>query len=174
MKDEKPIIKVTTPRSEKYDVKADIYDSDPKGDHKTIHIVMDTDEGEGHIIDTMDGKTEHTDIKCYLTTACMRFYQNNFNDNCYELNVLRWFRDNFIDITDVEHYYEVAPKIVKKINEEQNADIIYDYIYDNIVDYCVVQIEKDNYDLAYSVYKENILLFETYYGFNNKNIRIKK
>lgn len=30
MEDDEPIIKVTTPRSEKYDVKVDVYDSDPK------------------------------------------------------------------------------------------------------------------------------------------------
>ena len=47
--------------------------------------------------------TEH----CYLTTACMKYFQENFDDNCYELTVLRWFRDNFVSKEDIEHYYEV-------------------------------------------------------------------
>lgn len=54
--------------------KTDVYDSDLKEDHKTIRIVMDTNKGEGHIINTTDGKTQHTDIKFYLTTICMKFY----------------------------------------------------------------------------------------------------
>lgn len=33
---------------------------------------------------------------CYLTSACMRHFQDEFDDNCYELSILRWFRDNFV------------------------------------------------------------------------------
>ena len=65
---------------------------------------------------------------CYLTTACMKHYLNNFDDNCYELTVLRWFRDNFVSKEDIEHYYKVAPIIVEAINEEEKSDIIYDYM----------------------------------------------
>lgn len=52
---------------------------------------------------------------CYLTSACMKHFQKNFDDNCYELTVLRWFRDNFVSKEDIEHYYNVAPIIVKKL-----------------------------------------------------------
>ena len=97
---------------------------------------------------------------CYLTSACMKYFQENFDDNCYELTVLRWFRDNFVSKEDIEHYYEVAPIIVESINNEEKSDIIYNYIYDNIVDYCVVQIEQGNYDKAYSRYKSSVLTLE--------------
>ena len=97
---------------------------------------------------------------CYLTSACMKYFQENFDDNCYELTVLRWFRDNFVSKEDIEHYYEVAPIIVESINNEEKSDIIYNYIYDNIVDYCVVQIEQGNYDKAYSRYKNSVLILE--------------
>ena len=97
---------------------------------------------------------------CYLTSACMKYFQENFDDNCYELTVLRWFRDNFVSKEDIEHYYEVAPIIVESINNEEKSDIIYNYIYDNIVDYCVVQIEQGNYDKAYSRYKSGVLTLE--------------
>ena len=83
-----------------------------------------------------------------------------FNDNCYELTVLRWFRDNFVSSEDIKHYYEVAPTIVEGIENEEQNNIIYDYIYDGVVDYCVEQIENGNYSEAYSRYKSSILTFE--------------
>ena len=90
----------------------------------------------------------------------MKYFQENFDDNCYELTVLRWFRDNFVSKEDKEHYYEIAPIIVETINKEEQSSIIYDYIYDNIVDYCVEQIEQGHYDKAYSRYKNSVLTLE--------------
>lgn len=160
MADDKPIIKATTPNSSKYDTKIDVYTSDPKGPHESIHIAVNSDSKSAHIIDTTNGGTEHTDVKCYLTSACMKYFQEKFDDNCYELTVLRWFRDNFVSKEDIQHYYEVAPIIVETINKEEKSDIIYDYIYDNIVDYCVKQIEQGNYEAAYNRYKNSVLVLE--------------
>ena len=160
MADDKPIIKATTPNSGKYDTKIDVYTSDPKGPHESIHIAVDSDSKSAHIIDTTNGSTEHTDVKCYLTSACMKYFQEKFDDNCYELTVLRWFRDNFVSKEDIEHYYEVAPIIVEAINKEEKSGIVYDYIYDNIVDYCVKQIEQGNYKAAYKRYKNSVLALE--------------
>lgn len=160
MANDKPIIKATTPNSNKYDTKIDVYTSDPKGPHESIHIAVDSDSKSAHIIDTTNGSTEHTDVKCYLTSACMKHFQDKFDDNCYELTVLRWFRDNFVSNEDINHYYETAPIIVESINSEEKSDIVYDYIYDNIVDYCILQIEQGNYDKAYNRYKNSILLLE--------------
>ena len=137
-----------------------MYTKDPKGPHESIHIVIDSDSKSTHIIDTTNGSTEHTDIKCYLNSACMKYFQENFDDNCYELTVLRWFRDNFVSKEDIAHYYEVAPIIVETINKEEKSDVIYNYIYDNIVDYCVEQIEQGNYDKAYNWYKNSVLTLE--------------
>ena len=160
MADDKQIIKATTPNSSKYDTKIDVYTSDPKGPHESIHIAVNSDSNSAHIIDTTNGGTEHTDVKCYLTSACMKYFQEKFDDNCYELTVLRWFRDNFVSKEDIQHYYEVAPIIVETINKEEKSDIIYDYIYDNIVDYCVEQIEQGNYEAAYNRYKNSVLVLE--------------
>lgn len=160
MKDDKPIIKATKPKSNKYDTKIDVYTSDPKGPHDSIHIAVDSSSKSAHIIDTTNGSTEHKNIKCYLTSACMKHFQEKFDDNCYELTVLRWFRDNFVSKEDIEHYYEIAPIIVETINKEKNANIIYGYIYENVIDYCVKQIEQGNYDKAYSRYKNSILTLE--------------
>lgn len=160
MKDDKPIIKATKPKSNKYDTKIDVYTSDPKGPHNSIHIAVDSSSKSAHIIDTINGSTEHKNIKCYLTSACMKHFQEKFDDNCYELTVLRWFRDNFVSKEDIEHYYKVAPIIVEAINKEEKSGIIYDYIYDNVVDYCVEQIEQGNYDKAYSRYRSSVLTLE--------------
>ena len=157
MVDDKPIIKASTPNSNRYDTKIDIYTSDPRGPHDTIHVAVDSDSKSSHIIDSTDGSTEHSDVKCFLTSACMEHFQENFDDNCYELMVLRWFRDNYVSEIDVNHYYEIAPIIVEAINQEVKENIIYNYIYDNVVDYCIKQIENGNYKEAYNRY---ILCFE--------------
>ena len=107
---------------------------------------------------------------CYLTSACMKYFQEKFDDNCYELIVLRWFRDNFVSTDDKKHYYDIAPKIVEAIGKEIDSNLIYNYIYDNIVDYCVTQIEQGNYNEAYNRYKYSVQLLEKYYigSLNNK------
>lgn len=137
------------------------YDKDPSdSSHSSIHVNWDSETGKGSIVDTTSGDKESTDISCFLTTACMRHFQDKFDDNCYELRVLRWFRDNFISQKDIEHYYKITPIIVETINKEEKAEIIYDYIYDNVVDYCVEQIEQGNYEAAYSRYKNSFLTLE--------------
>lgn len=164
MADDKPIIKATTPNSSKYDTKIDVYTSDPRGPHESIHIAVDSNSKSAHVIDTTNGSTQHTDVKCFLTSACMRYFHDNFDDNCYELTVLRWFRDNFVSKEDKDYYYIIAPIIVENINKEEKSDIIYDYIYENIVDYCVEQIEHGNYETAYSRYKNSVLILEEQFG----------
>lgn len=69
----------------------DFYDRDPQdSSHESIHINWDSSTGKGNIHDTTGGSDTNTDIRCYLTSACMKHFQNNFNDNCEELTVLRW------------------------------------------------------------------------------------
>ena len=141
-------------------VKVDFYDKNPSDpNHKSIHTHISND-GSYSTQDNVNGSNEKSSGGCYLTSACMKYFQERFDDNCYELTVLRWFRDNFVSEEDIEHYYEVAPIIVETINKEEKSEIIYDYIYDNIVDYCVEQIEQGNYDKAYSRYKNSVLILE--------------
>lgn len=163
MEDNKPIIKASTPNSKKYDTKIDIYTSDPKGPHDSIHIAVDSDTKTAHIIDTTNGDTEHTDVGCYLTTACMRHYNKDFDDNCEELSILRWFRDKFVLPDDIMRYYATAPSIVATINSLETLEKrnnIYNYIYNSVVKYCVEAIKKGDYDKAYSRYKAMVLTLE--------------
>ena len=142
-----------------------IYDKDPKDpDHTSIHINWDSKTGKGTIVDTTNGSKETTDVGCYLTTACMRFLNENFDDKCYELEVLRWFRDNFVSKEDVDHYYKTAPIIVEAINNSENPNAAYEYIYNNIVAYCVERIKNGNYEAAYNRYKNSVLALEETYA----------
>ena len=142
-----------------------IYDKRPdtKG-HSSTHINYNTETGKGSIVEHgSSGGSTSTDISCYLTTACMNYYLNNFDDNCYELFVLRWFRDNFVSIEDIKHYYKTAPMIVEAIEQDEYKEIVYNYIYDNVILSCIEAIESGDYNFAYDRYKESILCLENSY-----------
>lgn len=139
-----------------------IYDKNPsENGHSAIHVNINTDTGKGSIVEHgSDGKPTKTDTSCYLTSACMKHFQESFEDSCYELTILRWFRDNFVSKEDIEHYYQTSPYIVNAIDAEEHKDLVYDYIYDNIIDYCVKSIESGDYATAYDRYKASILSLE--------------
>ena len=42
----------------------------------------------------------------------MKHQLKYFDDNCYELTTLRWFRDKFVTKSDIQYYYQIAPIIV--------------------------------------------------------------
>lgn len=100
---------------------------------------------------------------CYLTGACMHHYQSNFNDNCHELQILRWFRDNKVSLIDKLYYYKVAPSIVKSIEDSPIKEKIYHYIYKQVINPCVLAIENGNYKFAYRKYKENVQWLKNYF-----------
>lgn len=140
-----------------------IYDKNPsEKDHSAIHVNINTDTGKGSVVEHgSDGKTTTTNTSCYLTSACIKHFQDRFDDNCYELTVLRWFRDNFVSQEDIAHYYQTAPVIVAGIDQcGKNAGIAYDYIYENVVRACVEAIENGDYDFAYQRYKSSTLALE--------------
>ena len=139
-----------------------IYNKNPSSpNHESIHINYNTKTGKGNIVESNgSGGKSTTGIGCSLTTSCMEHLKDKFDDNCYELTVLRWFRDNFVSQEDIEHYYKTAPIIVEAINRTENNDMIYDYIYDNVVNACVSAIEQGDYEFAYNRYKCSILSFE--------------
>ena len=142
----------------------DIYDRDPRDpEHKSIHLNWDHD-GHASITRTTEGEKKHTDTTCYITTACMRHFKGNFDDNCYELSLLRWFRDNYVSEEDIALYYELAPTIVETINEDENANSIYENIYNNVISYCVTKIEQGDYVLAYEMYKNSVIKLEELYA----------
>lgn len=138
-----------------------IYGSDPREPHdESIHINIDYDKGTFTINEKSNGEKTSTDCSCYLTTACMRHKLEQFDDNCEELMVLRWFRDNYVSKEDIAHYYKTAPLVVEAINEKENNDELYNYIYDNVVMVCVNAIKTGDYEFAYNRYKSSVLVLE--------------
>ena len=111
---------------------------------------------------------------CYLTTACMIHMKDHFDDNCEELTTLRWFRDNFVSIEDINNYYRKAPIIVGKIDSITNNQAIYEYIYDNIVLVCVKAIKNGDYRFAYDRYKNSLISLEEQFLSEKKNYVLVK
>ena len=124
----------------------------------------ESDKSENPSVESIQGEDGSG---CYLTTACMEHYQYRFNDKCDELEILRWFRDNFVSKEDIIHYYETAPKIVAILNSLKNSQKIYEYIYSRIINACVIAIKDGKYDFAYKRYSNSILALEE--KFLNKN-----
>lgn len=63
---------------------------------------------------------------CFITTAACAF--QGLTDNCYELTVLREFRDNYLLKTEagkalIAHYYEVSPEIASRINISNISEV---------------------------------------------------
>ena len=105
---------------------------------------------------------DHSNKKsgCFLTTACVEY--NNLPDNCYQLEVLRQFRDSYMMSSkkgyyDVIKYYDISPKIVDKINSLSNIhqSELYHYIF-NTINECVGLIKKERNHECYIKYKEMV------------------
>lgn len=93
---------------------------------------------------------------CYLTSACV--WAKGLPDNCYELETLRAYRDNWLAKTEagaqvIEKYYEIAPRIVSAINDSDRRREIYDTIYEKMVCPCVKFIEEKQMESALALYQ---------------------
>lgn len=156
-------IRVSTDKNGKDHI--DIYGSCPAEDeeHVSIHIDYDSKTGKGQIVDTTNGEKEVKDTLCFITTACMRHMRENFDNNCEELTLMRYLRDNYVSQEDIDHYYEVAPIIVEILDDMEDNNKIYNYIYENVIKVCVDAVKNKNFDFAYSKYKNCVTVLEEEY-----------
>lgn len=81
-------------------------------------------------------------VFCYITTAVCKSL--NKPDDCYELNLLREYRDQYLMGTKdgeilVKEYYNIAPTIVKRIDRSPDASEIYADIWEKYLKPCVSQ-----------------------------------
>lgn len=130
----------------------------PDKPHAATHINYDEEKGTFTVTTHEEGgKTTSQTGNYYLTTACMKHYMDEFDDNCYYLDILRWFRDTFVSKEDKKEYYEVAPKVVETLDSLENANEVYNQIYTKVIQVCVRLIEYGRYDEAYQIYKDNVL-----------------
>lgn len=93
---------------------------------------------------------------CFLTSACV--LAQGLSDDCYELVILRKFRDEFI-ITCipegkdmVSQYYAVAPKIVCCIDTDPHKIQIYNKLYHSLVVPSVKKILEGDAFCAMQIY----------------------
>ena len=121
--------------------------------------------GVGQVLALISGFTENGVLDdwfgiedCYITTATMAATGNS-DDNSYELTTMRKFRDEFMKATPagkelVANYYEVAPKVVAKLNNREDAKEIYANIYHRYLAPAIAAIETGNNYAALSLYRE--------------------
>lgn len=93
---------------------------------------------------------------CFLTSACIS--AKGLPDDCYELQVLRNYRDNWLSkaeggLAAISHYYIVAPKIVAAIDNLAKRNEIYEMIYNKMIKPCVEFIEQKEYQDAFELYR---------------------
>lgn len=103
---------------------------------------------------------------CYLTSACV--YAKGLPDDCYELQTLRFFRDSWLNRTEtgrneIKKYYDIAPRIVSRINETDDKKNTYEMIYEKMVKPCVRFIEQKQYQETLELYRNMTLLLEEKY-----------
>nr|WP_294494383.1 CFI-box-CTERM domain-containing protein [uncultured Mediterraneibacter sp.] len=105
-------------------------------------------------------------IFCYITTAVCR--SMNRPDDCYELETLRNYRDDYLIHTPggreiVEEYYNVAPTIVKRINRQADADKVYREIWGEYLNPCIRLIEEGRREECRKLYTEMVEKLEDKY-----------
>lgn len=94
---------------------------------------------------------------CFLTSACVDALGKE--DDCYELTVLRRFRDEWLvrqegGKEDVARYYSFAPIIVSEIDAAPNRLETYRAIYADLVKPCVELIEAGQMNEAWTAYRQ--------------------
>ena len=103
---------------------------------------------------------------CYITTAVCESLGKE--DDCYELNILREYRDGYLRSTEdgekiVNAYYDIAPSIVKRINKQSNRDEIYKSIYAEYLSPCIQLLEENKKEECKEIYSNMVLGLEATY-----------
>lgn len=103
---------------------------------------------------------------CYITTAVCESLGKT--DECYELNLLRNYRDGYLleecgERARVREYYSVAPTIVKRIDRMENAKEIYKNIWDTYLSSCISCIEEGRKQECEEIYSDMVKALEKEY-----------
>lgn len=82
---------------------------------------------------------------CFITTATCSSL--NKMDDCYELNMFRKFRDNWLSYQSdgeslINKYYQIAPCIVESINKNKESKKIYEEIWNRYLSICLSFIKS--------------------------------
>jgi hypothetical protein len=96
---------------------------------------------------------------CFITTAVCDSLEKP--DDCYELTTLRHYRDMWLKFQPggeelVKEYYEVAPRMVERINTLPDKDTIYSGLWKDYIQPCVKHIETHEYEPCKERYIEMV------------------
>lgn len=123
--------------------------------------------------DTSIGKARFDDIDsgfhrklCYITTAVCESLGRG--EDCYELHVLKKYRDRYLESTEeghalVEAYYDIAPTIVKRIDRQEDRDAVYRNLYEEYLLPCIRKIEVQDYEACKVRYQEMVMELKARY-----------
>jgi hypothetical protein len=98
----------------------------------------------GRIKAVINPRNREEEDNCFITTACVHHY--NLADNCYQLQTLRFFRDNYLKKQKkgnklIKQYYSIAPTLVKFLNQHSDKETLFRKIFHQINTACAL-IEK--------------------------------
>jgi len=132
------------------------YDQHHDSDGKKSGWTEDKGSYDQHY-DSDGNKDGHSEDKsgCFISTACIK--SKGLPDNCYELNMLRLFRDQYIKTLPqgeqiIQEYYSIAPRILSKIEDSGNPHKIYNYLYKNLVSKSLKFIKQKRHIKAFHNY----------------------
>ncbi len=115
------------------------------------------DERRGRLVAERDKQrmAKGTGKNCFITTAVCSSLGKA--DDCYELMAFRNFRDCWLkNEADgsvlIDKYYDIAPKIVKAIDQQTNHKEIYINIWNSYLRLCLQYIEQGNFQLCKEKY----------------------
>jgi len=106
--------------------------------------------GIGSAANTKGGSSSSGGGLCFLTTACCEY--RGLPDDCEELTVLRWFRDNIVPSEFVKEYYRIGPAIAERVKDNKEK---LDYIYGVVTD-CVEDIKSRRFHSALTRYVDMV------------------
>ena len=92
---------------------------------------------------------------CFITTAVCN--SSNKIDDCYELQMFRRFRDNWL-LKQIDgekliaEYYRIAPSIVNEIDKCPDSKIIYNNIWNYYLRKCLTMIENNENEKCKQLY----------------------
>jgi len=100
------------------------------------------------------------DQGCYITTAICE--ASGKADDCYELTILRKFRDEWLakqpdGMYLINEYYETAPQIVSVINSLKDKERIYDFLNKNFLSKCIQYVDNNQMDDCKDCYMDMVL-----------------
>jgi hypothetical protein len=101
-------------------------------------------------------KEEGNSGGCFVSTACCEAM--GLNDDCEELQTLRYFRDTYLLASpegrkEVAAYYANSPRVLCKIRSAKNSNETLRYIFHELVLPTVNLIQRKEYAAAHAHYR---------------------